>query len=102
VSRHSGGILVANHRPTPMTNMSGRIIEEQYCPRCSILRTVRLSAERDCFCLHCGFRWPAAPAPAEHPEQLLELRLVEQFTPQEQERLRTYRAAVRAGFYRDW
>jgi hypothetical protein len=85
-----------------MQDLSGRKVEEPPCPRCDVIRTVRLRSAKDYFCLHCGHRWPATEAAAEEPEEALESRLLRLFTADELKRLSTYSAAIRAGFYRDW
>lgn len=82
-----------------MQDLSGRILEDRPCPRCDVIRTVRLGSAKNYFCLQCGHRWPAMDTSAEEP---LESRLLRLFTADELKRLHAYSEAIRAGFYRDW
>jgi len=72
--------------------MQGFVIEERTCPRCQILRTARFA--RTLFCFNC--RW-SSDAPTSAPT----LSANYEFTIEELARLRTYRAAIRRGFYTD-
>ena len=72
--------------------MQGFVIEERTCPRCQIPRTARFG--RTVFCFNC--RWSSDPATAAST-----LPTNYEFTAEELARLRTYRAAIRNGFYTD-
>ena len=71
-------------------------ISDQRCPHCAHRRTVRIGGSQLPFCFNCRQRCdPAArPRPTETADTL-------PFTPAELARLRIYRRAVQAGFYRD-
>ena len=72
--------------------MQGFVIEERACPRCQILRMARFG--RTLFCFNC--RWPS-----DAPTSATTLSANYKFTIEELARLRTYRAAIRQGFYTD-
>ncbi len=63
------------------------IIEPRTCPRCGIRRTTRALRSSSAFCFNCRLQWDVAANPFSHGELA---------------RLRTYRRAIRSGFYRDW
>jgi hypothetical protein len=67
----------------------GIIIQERACPRCANRRTVRVGSLARLFCFNCRHAWAAADS-IQFP-----------FTPAELQRLKAYRAAVRAGFFTD-
>jgi hypothetical protein len=100
----SSGVSRASNQPKvyPMKDLSGKIIDEQPCPRCELVRTVRVGSSKDFFCLHCGLRWDSHSARTNEGEEPLEESLAGLFTSQQVQRLYIYRDAVRAGFYRDW
>ena len=76
-------------------------IEAIPCPRCAVLRTLRLGDGRS-ICCNCRYQWdPAAPrTPLHSPDS--DDSLPYAFTPRELARLATYRAAIQAGFFSDW
>jgi hypothetical protein len=76
-------------------------IEAIPCPRCAVLRTLRLGDGRS-LCCNCRLQWdPAAPrSPLHAPDS--DDSLPYAFTPLELARLATYRVAVQAGFFSDW
>ena len=76
--------------------MNGFIIEDRGCPRCGMRRTGRVQRSFTAFCFNCHFQWDtfaAADAAEPFPPHA--------FSDEELARLRTYRAAVRNGFYTD-
>ena len=85
-----------------MRDLTGKILDERLCPRCDLVRIIRLGAGAECLCLHCGHRWTPQPAAAEPVEAPLRDRLRTLFTELELQRLLSYRAAVQAGFFQEW
>jgi hypothetical protein len=85
-----------------MRDSFGKMIDEQLCPRCDRVRTVRLEPAYTCACLECGHRWKPKDGAAEPVDEPLDVRLGALFTPFDLARLAAYRAAVRIGFYHEW
>jgi len=74
-------------------------IVDQACPYCRHHRTVQVANSTSAHCFNCHRAWvtseSAARTPADEPQSEFS------FTREEQERLRIYRAAIRAGLYSD-
>ena len=75
--------------------MYGFILQQSACPRCSILRTVRIGHTGMSLCMNCHTRWGAGSS----PEVILCYEDRYAFTQAELDRLEIYRRAVAAGLY---
>ena len=76
--------------------MNGLILQQSTCPRCGILRTVRVGTSGLTFCMNCRHRWPTG---SKQPRPAPDLRNDYQFTQKERDRLEIYRRTVAVGFY---
>jgi ribosomal protein L37E len=70
-------------------------LTEGICPRCGMDATIQFNVN-DRLCYVCGLRWESGRQLQDEPA---EAHYTNVFTSAEIERLRIYRAAVRAGFY---
>jgi len=81
--------------------MNGITIIEQACPRCAQPRTVRVGTSSTLVCFNCRHLWNGLDSEVISVADLA-AAVDYPFTSGELGRLEAYRAAVRAGFYRDW
>jgi ribosomal protein L37AE/L43A len=76
--------------------MNGLILQQSSCPRCGILRTVRVGTSGLTFCMNCRHRWAHGSIDS---ARKLDREDRYAFTPAELQRLEVYRRAIAVGFY---